>query len=151
MPKAKPRTLFTSFYLSVAALVFLPGPKVVASETQEPAPRSVEQATVPPSPFLYGMRVWIDPETGKIRQPSKAERAAVAERMSEQQRLNKSAEGLTVIHKRDGARFVDLEGRFMHSLVVTRAEDGSLSTRCTDHDHSPDASGHEKTEELPVR
>jgi hypothetical protein len=153
MPKLTPRAISISLYITAAVLVFLPAAILTAEQPANTAPATIEETSqrVSPSPFVYGMRVWIDPETGAIRQPTAAERKAVAERMSEQQLLNKSSEGLIVTHKRDGARFVNLEGRFMHSLVITRAEDGSLSTRCTDHRHSPDERGDEKTDTLPVR
>ena len=55
---------------------------------------------------------------------------------------NKSIEGLEVEYRKDGSKFVDLQGRFMHSLRVTRNADGSTSRTCTDrephaHPHTP--------------
>jgi hypothetical protein len=151
MPKATQRTLLTFFYLSAAALVFVPAYHAGAEDQSTEAPQ-LKQAPVISSPFVYGMRVWIDPETGQIRQPTKAEREAVAERRSEEQRLNKSSEGLVVEYREDGSRFVDLQGRFMHSLVLTRNADGTLTAHCDDsgHDHDMKTTD-EKTRELPIR
>jgi len=152
MPKAKSRTLLTYLYLSAAALAFLPAGVAAGEETQAAKP-AAEGAVVIPSPFVYGMRVWIDPDTGAIRTPSKAEKASVAERFSEEQRLNKSSEGLEIQYRADGSKFVDLQGRFMHSLVVTRGEDGKLTYHCVDG-HGSEVENETETEtkeEAPVR
>jgi hypothetical protein len=150
MLKATPRTLLTLFYLSAAALVFLPVATAVGEEPTTEQ-KSADHVPVTPSPFVYGMRVWIDPATGTIRQPTKAERSAVAERASEKQLLNKSDDGLLVVYRKDGSRFVDLEGRFMHSLVLTRAADGTLTAHCLDGKHDSDEGSTADAEELPVR
>jgi hypothetical protein len=152
MPKATSRSILLSFYLSAAALVFLPVAVIAGDDTPKPeAPAAVEEqeAKVETPRFQSGMRVWVDPKTGEIRQPTDKERKAVAERLSVDALLNKSPEGLTVRTRPDGSKFVDLQGRFMHMLVVTRAEDGTLKAHCIDHSHQMDK---EKTgEELPVR
>lgn len=150
MPKAKPRTLLTFLYLSAAALVFLPA-SPAGAEDQNTESREVRQASVSVSPFVYGMRVWIDPETGRIRQPTNAERTAVAERLSEEQRLNKSDQGLIVEYRKDGSRYVNLEGRFMHSLVLTRNADGTLTANCSDDSHSHEKKSDGKATEAAVR
>ena len=137
MPKAKPRTLLKSLYLSAAALLFFPA-VATADETEPPAKTVVEDCVVPMrAPTLQSaMRVWIDPETGKIRQPTEAERKAAPERLRVDDLLNKSTDGLVVVYRKDGSRFVDLQGRFMHSLVLTRAEDGTLTAHCVDGNDS---------------
>lgn len=151
MPKATPRSILFSFYLIAAALVFLPAAVMTGEETPKTeTPATGEQAAKDDTPrFQSGMRVWVDPKTGEIRQPTDEERKAVAERLSVDALLNKSSAGLRVEKRPDGSRFVDLQGRFMHMLVVTRAEDGTLKARCIDHSHDADkdATG----EALPVR
>jgi len=151
MPKAKSRTLLTTLYLSAVAMLLLPATGVIAAEPSASPRTPAEESSVTVSPFVYGMRVWIDPETGEIRQPTKAEREAVAERASEQRRLNKSSEGLVIQYRKDGSKFVDLEGRFMHSLVLTRSEEGTLTLRCDDKGHSHEKKAAETPRELPVR
>lgn len=137
MPKATPRTFLISLYLSAVALIFVPASPLVAAEEIEnvdtPVLEDCSVPTVTPD-FASGMRVWIDPETGKIRQPTEAERKANAERTSIDALLNRSSEGLEVVVKPDGARFVHLQGRFMHALILTRAEDGTLVFECTDRE-----------------
>jgi hypothetical protein len=153
MSKATSRIILTSLYLSAAALAFLPAASIAAEDAAKPADPVVEERAAVETPRAQsGMRVWIDPETGAIRQPTEAERKAVAERFSVDALLNKSSEGLLVITKPDGAKFIDLQGRFMHTLVVTITEDGTMLTRCFDHDHSSEATvSAPAREELPVR
>lgn len=100
----------------------------------------VAEAAPEPLPVGEGLRAFIDPKTGKLRQPTTEELAA----MSAASRVarNKSIEGLEVEYRKDGSKFVDLQGRFMHSLRVTRNADGSTSYTCTDrepqaHPHTP--------------
>lgn len=139
MPKATPRTFLTSIYLSAVALILLPATVLTAEEKANDETPVLEACSVPTAipNFTSGMRVWIDPDTGEIRQPTTSERKAMAERTAIDALLNRSPDGLEVVHRPDGSRFVHLQGRFMHALVVTRTEDGTLVGHCTDHaDHA---------------
>lgn len=84
-----------------------------------------------------GLRAFVDPKTGQLREPSAEESAALA--ATSRVARNKSVEGLEVEYRRDGSKFVDLQGRFMHSLRVTRNADGTTSYVCTDRDSHPHA------------
>ncbi|MCM2314723.1 MAG: hypothetical protein NDJ92_06175 [Thermoanaerobaculia bacterium] len=91
-------------------------------------------------PIGEGLRAFIDSKTGQLRQPTAEELAAIS--AASRTARNKSIEGLEVEYRRDGSKFVDLQGRFMHSLRVTRTADGSKSYTCTDrephaHPHTP--------------
>lgn len=73
-----------------------------------------------------GVRVYIDPATGKLRQATPAERAEEARQSAEAAKLRKG-KGVKMDKRANGAvRAIDLEGRTMESVVVTRAADGSL-------------------------
>lgn len=85
-------------------------------------------------PVGEGLRAFIDPKTGQLRQPTAEERAAIS--ASSRLARNKSIEGLEVEYRRDGSKFVDLQGRFMHSLRVTQNADGTMSYICTDREHA---------------
>ncbi|MGK2859903.1 MAG: post-PEP-CTERM-1 domain-containing protein [Thermoanaerobaculia bacterium] len=85
-----------------------------------------------PLPAGKGLRAFIDPKTGQLRQPTAEETAAFA--ATSRVARNKSIEGLEVEYRKDGSKFVDLQGRFMHSLRVTRTADGTSSFTCTDRD-----------------
>lgn len=74
-----------------------------------------------------GVRVYIDPATGKLRQATPAERAEEARQSAEAAKLRKG-KGVKYSKRADGAvRALDLEGRLMESVVVTTNPDGSLS------------------------
>ena len=74
------------------------------------------------------MRVFRDPETGRLRQPTREEAAeldrAEAEAAPESERI------FRVVEHPDGMKSVDLQGAFAQAVVVTRNADGSLTFRC---------------------
>lgn len=93
-----------------------------ATETN-PAPNGAQDNAAMDS----GVRVYIDPATGKLRQATPAERAEEARQSAEAAKLRKG-KGVKYSKRADGAvRALDLEGRLMESVVVTTNPDGSLS------------------------
>jgi hypothetical protein len=48
--------------------------------------------------------------------------------------LQRSAEGLIVVRRADGSKYVNLEGRFMSGIAV-RVGQGSTSSYCTKEPH----------------
>ncbi|MFA6958838.1 MAG: hypothetical protein WC538_23450 [Thermoanaerobaculia bacterium] len=95
------------------------------------SPRTAD-ADYEPLPLGVGLRVFIDPDTGRFRTPTRDELQAIAEKSAASK--NKSIDGLVVEYRSDGSKHVNLQGRFMHSLRVTVNADGSRSFDCTDLD-----------------
>lgn len=83
-------------------------------------------------PVGAGLRAFIDPSTGRLREPTDEEMAAIA--ASSRFAQNDSSEGLVVERRKDGTKIVNLQGRFMHAVQVSRAPDGTLTTACDDRD-----------------
>jgi len=88
------------------------------------APKATNEPTAMPH-GAAGMIVGIDPETGQLVLPSKTARAALASPA-----LDRSMAGLTVVHKPDGSKMVDLQGRFQEYMVVHIAPDGHKVESC---------------------
>jgi hypothetical protein len=107
------------------------------SATTPTAPRPTTDCAAPdsavePLPLGAGLRAFVDPTTGQLRQPSPEELASVA--ASARLARNKSIAGLEVEYRKDGSKFVDSQGRFMHFVRVTRNPDGTTNFTCTDRD-----------------
>lgn len=103
-----------------------------------------EAEAAEPTVGAAGMRVFRDPVTGKLRQPTAEERRAMARQL--QGLLNRSSEGLTPVSRPDGTVTLDLQGRFRNVSIARRADDGSIAVDCIadhaatedgthDHDH----------------
>jgi hypothetical protein len=75
-----------------------------------------------------GQRAAIDPQTGRLRQPTPDEAQKLAEEMT--RRLKRSPEKLTVTQQADGTEMVQLSEDYMEVIVVKLNPDGSLSTEC---------------------
>ena len=76
-----------------------------------------------------GMVVGIDPETGTIGMPSREFRDAM-QNDPRGPAMSRSMEGLRVIHKPDGSKMVDLQGRFQEYSVVRITSDGRKEQSC---------------------
>ena len=75
------------------------------------------------------MMVFVDPETGqRVSRPITEAQRQMSR--SARARLNRSSEGLDVVHRPDGSMMVNLQGRFQNTSVVRRAADGSLRMDC---------------------
>lgn len=97
------------------------------------APR--QEATRPaPSPARSaGMIVGINPETGRPGMPSPEQREAIrnGERdAAPSASLDRSGEGLQVVHRPDGSRSIDLQGRFHEYTVIRIRPDGTKEQIC---------------------
>ena len=90
-----------------------------AAETACPADDAVGRA---------GLRAFIDPQTGQLREPTPEEAAELAA-AARAARLQKLSE-LEVVEHPDGMKSVDLKDAFMIDLVAHRNPDGSLSIGC---------------------
>lgn len=91
------------------------------------APRSAEPVG------MAGMLVGIDPETGRLGMPSREFRDELRNAQEGGLRnpaLSRSMEGLTVIHRPDGSKMIDLKGRFQEYTVVRIAPDGRKEQTC---------------------
>ena len=81
------------------------------------------------APFENGVRAYVDPATGKLRQPTAAERAEEARQAAAARKANAGKGRPPTITKRADGTVVatDNDGRFMESVVATRNADGSIS------------------------
>jgi hypothetical protein len=70
----------------------------------------------------------VDPKTGKLRQATREEAAALAAEMK--QMVNQSSEGLTRVYHANGMSSVDLEGRFQSIAVAKKNPDGTITQTC---------------------
>ena len=75
-----------------------------------------------------GLRAFIDPQTGQLREPSPDETRALARAAREE--FVRAMESLEAVVHPDGMISLDLKGLFMQDLVVVKRPDGSLSMQC---------------------
>jgi hypothetical protein len=101
------------------------------SESKPPASRDVTAAVPCPADDRvagFGLRAFIDPQTGQLREPTPEEIRSLAQAPREQF-VRELATLEEVVHP-DGMISLDLKGLFMQDLVVVRRLDGSLVMRC---------------------
>ncbi len=90
--------------------------------------QSKSKAASPGTAKVAGMQVAIDPQTGRLRQPTPEERQALAKALGRS--LNRSTQGLTVTRFSNGMQRVDLQGRFQSTSVATVDAQGKVNYRC---------------------
>jgi len=94
-------------------------------------PQAAGRGQQPVSRQVAGQQVFVDPATGRLRQPTPEE----AQRLTAglQELLSDSPEGLEVIHLPDGSMMVDLQGRFENVSLATVDAGGNLGLTCVDN------------------
>lgn len=132
-----------------AALPAKSAPSTPSTEISDPIPARIEPLALskPAAPAVVstpeattdspssdpvgvaGMVVGIDPETGKLGMPSRAFRDAMSND-SRGPALSRSMEGLTVVHRPDGSKMVDLKGRFQDYAIIRITPDGKKEETC---------------------
>jgi hypothetical protein len=129
--KALPCALFIAAFAAIAASagaaekrVADPGKKPVS----ETCPADDRVAASP------GLRAFIDPQTGQLREPTPEEAQALVHAAREE--LVQELEALEAVVHPDGMISLDLKGHFMQDVVVVKRPDGSLSMQCV-----PDSEG----------
>jgi hypothetical protein len=107
-------------------------PKAKAAETRSgaAAARPVSSPACPADDGVgrAGLRAFIDPQTGQLREPTPEEAAELAAAVHAA-RLQALSELEVVVHP-DGMKSVDLKDAFMIDLVARRNPDGSFSIGC---------------------
>jgi hypothetical protein len=81
---------------------------------------------VPTAPVGAGIRVFIDPATGRIRRPTLEERRRVSAAVPR----DRSARTYEVKTRPDGTRIVKLDDAFLMSVVAKKNPDGTVSHVC---------------------
>lgn len=107
-------------------------PSAASAAPARPAAPESPAATASADPYAAaGMIVGKDPVTGRIGKPTPEQRAEI-ERSAPlaSPALDRSGEGLTVVHRPDGSKMVDLQGRFQEYTVVRIGPDGRKSQVC---------------------
>ena len=91
-----------------------------------PPPADICPAIDPPAASPErGIRVFVDPATGKLRRPTSEERQRIA--LSSRDRSGKTYE---VLVRPDGTRIVKLDETFLMSVVAKVNPDGTTSYTC---------------------
>jgi hypothetical protein len=108
--------------LALAALLALePG----RPQPVPPPDNGAAQRALMSSPFAAGLQVAIDPRTGdRIPAPPFQLQLLSPEH---QAALRRSDEGLTIVQRPDGSKYVNLGGRFMCGIAVQVGTDGATS------------------------
>lgn len=93
---------------------------------------AAEQRAIPAevlsTPAMTSVRAVIDPETGRLRVPTREERQEWAESLKPF--LSRSNKDLKMVVLDSGAEVIDLEGRFMSMTVAGVRPDGTFATEC---------------------
>ncbi len=114
--------------LLITALGSADQPDAEAKPADESAP-AAQAAPVPATGAApAGMLAFRDPVTGELRSPTPAEIDAMRPEL--EAIYNQSSEGLEEIVLPDGSVGIDLQGRFMSSVVAIVGPDGTVRTRC---------------------
>lgn len=117
---------------------------MLQSETSQAAAPAAEVCAAAPgsAPMkIFGMQVFIDPETGLVRAPSPDEAAALSAEMQRQfgatAPRTKAMSGPVV--RADGIVMAQVDISLMHSSVAHILPDGTVSFDCVkEHDHGLD-------------
>ena len=83
---------------------------------------------VAPAHATPGLRAFLDPQTGELRQPTAEEARALSRASREAFAL--AVDSLQAVVHPDGMISVDLGDLFQQDLVAVKGPDGSISMRC---------------------
>jgi hypothetical protein len=97
----------------------------VKAPTRLPARTPVNQVHIGEA----GLRVYIDPATGQIKQPTEADRQALEKAMAPLF-ANRLKKNVTVTQFADGTVKMSLAGQFLSVALVTTNANGTLSQSC---------------------
>lgn len=100
-----------------------------ASAVAAPGAKAPAEAT--------GMQVFIDPASGKIRQPTPAEVKALVDAFRAQ--VGRSAQGVQVTEHADGSMSARLGVEALNVWIATVNPDGSVSQACIEGGHAAPA------------
>jgi hypothetical protein len=92
----------------------------------EPACPPVD--VVAPAAAAPGLRAFLDPQTGELREPTAEEAQAVSRAAREA--FARAVNNLQAVVHPDGMISVDLGDLFLQDLVAVKGPDGSISMRC---------------------
>lgn len=92
-----------------------------------PAPIAIHAIALQSSAQDAGMRAFIDPVTGQLREPTAEEAAALARRGLRASAMSTAPD---VVRHANGMLSAELGDEYMTEIVVRRAADGSLSMAC---------------------
>ena len=119
--------------LAAAAALALPVPTSpeACPPIDLPAPTTLSAPlgatrSAPVVPGSAGIRVFVDPDTGRIRRSTPEQR----QRLAPTAARDRSGRTYEVRTRADGARIVRLDETFMMSVEARMAPDGSVSYRC---------------------
>ena len=117
---------------AAATTASTPDSKPASSTSSTKAATPATHANAQPLPArAAGMVVGIDPETGRLGMPSAADRAALQRSGAlASPSIDRSDVGLQVIHKPDGSKMIDLQGRFQEYAIVKIGPDGKKTQTC---------------------
>ncbi len=107
--------------LAPARNVDAPTPAVTAAESDVDTPTT--------SVGEVGMMVGVDPETGRIGKPSAEVRQRLEATLPDPA-LDRSMDGIEIIHRPDGSMMADLKGRFQDYTVIRITPDGRKIESC---------------------
>jgi hypothetical protein len=91
-----------------------------------PAVAQTPPVTDPVDPVAF-QQIFVDPATGRARQPTAEERAQMREA---QRMLDRSVDALEPVFHPDGTISISLEGAFLNVAVVRLGDHGSLDHDC---------------------
>lgn len=111
--------------------VVLLGILVVAALPGVAAADDPEQEKKPVARSAESMQVFVDPATGRLRQPTPEEARQLAEQLRPW--LRRDIEELEVVRHPSGMLSVDLKGRFQSVAFATVEPTGKLAFQCLDH------------------
>ena len=123
----------------VALLSLVPCSALLAADTSE-SPASPPKKSASAPPHQAGVRVYVDPQTGRrTSQPTPDQRRNAAAIDAMNPAFNRSSEGLVERPLPGGGYIVDLEGRFQSAVGVRIGKDGKREFYCDEPGHEAPA------------
>ena len=131
-----------SCWLATAVAVSMLGLAASSANAGEPQKSAAVSDTDAIANTESSVRVYIDPKTHKVRQPTPEERAAEAKSSTAKAAITKGTGVKMVTYANGTKRALDTEGRLMESVVATKNADGTFSYSFVDSagatvDHQP--------------